>query len=188
MKLLGGLIEIATISETAYPGDTAGDSMVATLSGSADKSETAQIYSQPGFIGKPFKGNKGLRFRIGSVDIVIATINYSVSIPTNYGETKLYSTDEDGEQQASLYLDNEGNLTVNDGEDYAVRYSALETAFNQLKDDFDSLVSLYNAHIHITTATVGSTAVVGTLSATTSQGSSSTADISDAKIEEILVP
>ncbi len=126
MKFFGGIIEISTISETTYPGDTSGDSMVATLSGSASRSETAQVYSQPGFIGKAHQGQKGIRLRIGSVDIIIGTINYNVSNPTNYGETKVYSTDADGEEKAGMNMYNDGLVAIsNESQDMAALMSDL---------------------------------------------------------------
>lgn len=115
MKLLAGIVEISKVSIDQYPGDTSGASMIATLSGSASKSETAQVYEAPGFMGSPSKGTKGVRLRIGSIDIVIGTINYGIDKPTNKGETRIYSTDEDGAKKAEHYLDNQGVHTFNDG-------------------------------------------------------------------------
>jgi hypothetical protein len=112
MKLLGGIIEISTISEGQYPGDTAGDSMIATVGGSADKPETAQIYSQPGFVSKAHKGQKGVRLRLGSIDIIIAAINYKVPNPADYGETKIYSTDEDGAEVAKIVIFPSGKIGI----------------------------------------------------------------------------
>lgn len=121
MKLLGGIIEISTISDKQYPGDTAGDSMVATLAGSASKGETAQIHSQPGLIGKPPKGSKGIRLRIGSIDVIISHINYKITPPENQGETKVYSTDTDGEEQATHELTGLGEHVFNGGTKEAAR-------------------------------------------------------------------
>ena len=69
--------------------------------------------------------------------------------------------------------------------DFMVRFSELETAYNQLKDDHDALVSTFNAHIHITTATVGATPIPGVIAPTTTMEVPSTGDISGAKIDEI---
>jgi len=88
----------------------------------------------------------------------------------------------------STVLIEDGQITFNEGSDYAVRYSELETAYNQLKSDFDTFVSTYNSHIHITTATIGATPTPGVLSPTVSTGSPSTGDITGAKISEIKMP
>lgn len=60
--------------------------------------------------------------------------------------------------------------------DFAVRYSELETAFNQLKSDFDN-------HTHLVPGVTS-----GSFSATATAPTNSTADISGAKIDEIKVP
>jgi len=75
-------------------------------------------------------------------------------------------------------------IHLNGDGDTAVKYSELETAFNQLKDDFDNFVSTYNAHTHTTTATVG-VGPVGVIAPTTSTGSPSTADITPAEEDSI---
>ena len=62
-----------------------------------------------------------------------------------------------------------------------VRFSELETGFNELKDDFNNFIStVYNTHIHPGVLSGGAST-----SPTPSTGSSSSADISAAKIDEI---
>jgi hypothetical protein len=101
------------------------------------------------------------------------------------GETRLFSTDENGALQMWLHLKNDGTAEFFGSDDNFVRYSKLEEAFNELKSDFNSLVQSYNSHIHTTTATISATAVPGVIAPTTATGSSSGADISPAKIEEL---
>lgn len=101
------------------------------------------------------------------------------------GEHRIFSTDDDGVEQIALHLKNNGTAEFGGDSDFMVRFSEMESAFNELKADFNSLVVSYNSHIHITTATVGPTAVPGVIAPTPSSGSQSTADISGAKIEEI---
>lgn len=84
------------------------------------------------------------------------------------------------------------DLTLLEGTDFAVRYNELETAFNQLKSDFDALVTDYNSHTHpaTTTATVGPGPTLGdvTVTPTTTTGSPTTADITPAKCDKINLP
>ena len=91
------------------------------------------------------------------------------------GETRVYSTDKDGVLKASIHLKNDETIEINGNSDNMVRFSELETAFNQLKTDF-------NAHSHITTATVGATPTPGVIAPPTAPSS---ADISGAKIDKI---
>lgn len=79
-----------------------------------------------------------------------------------------------------LKLTSSGIVLYSDA-DNAVRYSALETAYNQLKTDFDNLVTIFNAHVH-PDPTSGSTGITPT------PGTPSTGDITGAKVDEIKVP
>lgn len=107
------------------------------------------------------------------------------NIPQNYdGNTDTNILFEDYNDKANnIKFDRStGELIIYDGEDYAVKYNELETAFNQLKDDFDNFVTLtYNVHQH-------PTAAVGAPSNPSVTGSSSTADVSPAKVEKVRLP
>jgi hypothetical protein len=99
------------------------------------------------------------------------------------GALELYSLDAAGTAKAAkVKLDNDGVVTINDGEDFAVQFSALEAAFNQLKSDLNTLISTYNGHTHVAPAGGGATG------APSAPGVSSSADMSGAKIEGIKVP
>lgn len=94
------------------------------------------------------------------------------------GEHRIYSTDSDGNTVSFVWLKDDGNLQVNGDDDNMVRYSELETAFNQLRSDFNALVTAYNSHIH--TDSTGNPTI-----ATLSQAVASSADISGAKIDNV---
>ncbi len=110
MKLLANIFKITSTKQDAYPGDIEGDSIIATGEASASKGETAQVYGMSGFIANPPAGIKGIRFRIGSLDIIIGALNYNVPLPADPGETKVYSTDADGAETGSMVLKPNGKL------------------------------------------------------------------------------
>ena len=86
------------------------------------------------------------------------------------GELRLYSTDDAGVEKAYIWLKNDENIEIGGDTDFMVRYSALETAFNTLKQEFD-------AHVHPgVTAGAGVTSPIAV---------PSIADISGAKINDI---
>ena len=128
-----------------------------------------------GMDSNPIKGMVALQANTGEMGktAIIGYIN--VNQLAKIGENRLYSTDEGGTEKAYIWLRNDENIEIGGDSDFMVRYSELETAFNQLKQDF-------NTHIHTTTATVGPTAVPGVLTPPTV---TSSADISGAKIEDI---
>jgi hypothetical protein len=180
MKLLGNLVEISSTKIGQYPGDTSGDSIIATLKGSAEKGETAQVQGQTGIIGNPPKGAKGLRIRIGSLDIIISSLNYKVALPANPGETKVYSTDPDGVEKAGTIYRNDGSQEINGENDFAIRFSEMKAAFNELKQDLNDAISTYNSHTHPTPS--------GPSSPPAQLQISSTADMSDAKVDTVKLP
>ena len=100
------------------------------------------------------------------------------------GEKKIYSLDSSNNIQACIRFKNDGTLVLNEGADWAVQYTALKSAFDQLKSDLNTFIGVFNAHVHTSTCTAGGTP---TLVSTTS-GSTSSADMSSAKIEDIQVP
>lgn len=77
----------------------------------------------------------------------------------------------------------DGDIIFNSGSDNAVRFSELKTGFDQLKQDFNNLVTVFNTHLHS-----GVTPGGGVSAITTITGSSSSASINDAKIDNIKVP
>lgn len=88
------------------------------------------------------------------------------------GETRIFSTDENGELKTQIWLKNTGVIEIGGETDWMVRYSALETAFNELQQKWNDFASAY---------VPGSPSVTGA-PATLAQ---STADISSAKIDNI---
>lgn len=96
------------------------------------------------------------------------------------GEYRLFSTDANGVEQSYMWLRADGTIEIKGDDDNMVRFSELEIAFDELKSDFNSLVTAYNAHVH-----PGVTAGGASTAPTPSSGSSSTADVSGAKIDEV---
>lgn len=96
------------------------------------------------------------------------------------GEVRIYSTNESGAMKTYAWLKADGTMEIGGDADHMVRYSELETAFNQLKSDFNDLVTKFNSHVHSGVTTGG-----GSSGPTATPGTSSSADISPAKITEI---
>jgi hypothetical protein len=133
--------------------------------------EVVEFFNVSGEDTAPANGDKiivfdvgGYKFSIGTKDLIVAAVQA--------GEKKLYSQ-ESGAIKAYLYLLKSGILELNGNADFAVRFSDLETAFNQLKSD-------YNAHAHGGVDT-GSGTSGGT-------NTPSTADIAPAKVDTVKLP
>jgi len=93
------------------------------------------------------------------------------------GELRFYSQDSDGNELVYLYLNENGIIELGGNTDFAVKYNELKTAFDQLKSDFNNLVTVYNSHIH--------TAPSGPTSTTPSTGTSSAADMTSSKVDNV---
>jgi len=78
------------------------------------------------------------------------------------------------------------NIQLNGSTDFAIKYTAMKTAFDTLRTDLNNLVTAYNTHIHITTATVGASAVPGIISPTVSTAIPSIADMTSAQNPTVL--
>jgi len=133
------------------------------------------IYGSPGDDSRPMPGdsvvyvennNIGGKSAVGFLD----TENPPVS---GDGERRLYSRDAGSNIVAIIFLKKDGTIQLNSGSDFAVRFTALETAFNELQTKF-------NTHVHggVTTGS-GSTGTTAT---------PSIGDISLSKIDDIRVP
>lgn len=88
------------------------------------------------------------------------------------GEIRLFSTDADGALKIFLWLKADGTIQLGGSSDNLVRYSKLETAFNDLQDKWNAFAATY---------TPGSPSTLGT--PPTAQ--QSTASITEAKITEL---
>lgn len=86
-------------------------------------------------------------------------------------------------ENGSIELTADGNVVNNDGSDWVTQFTAMKSAFDTLKSDLNTFITTYNTHVHSGVMTGG-----GSSGPTPSTGTSSTADMSDAKVETVLVP
>lgn len=100
--------------------------------------------------------------------VVLGYLNTNQSVES--GGFKIFAKDSSGNESIYIYLRPNGQIEFGGNDDFMVRYSALEEAFNELQQQF-------NTHIHPASS--------GTTSPTTSQ---SVADITESKINEFRIP
>ncbi len=91
------------------------------------------------------------------------------------GEKILYSRDSNGNIKGKIYINQNGEIVLNDGTDFAV-------AFNKLKIEFDILNAAFNGHTHIYLP--GPSAPI----ATAAPLPQSTAIIDNTKVEKVRLP
>ena len=118
-------------------------------------------------------------------DLIILAYYDEVAKVAQVGEKRIYSTKE-GSLAANIYLNQEGVIDLNEGEDFAVKFNELKAGFDQLKTDFNSFASSFNTHVHTTTS-LGSptTTPMGGAPPIPVTIPSSTASVDNAKQEKI---
>jgi hypothetical protein len=101
------------------------------------------------------------------------------------GEKRIFSVKSNGSQSQYIWLKNDETIEIGGDEDNLVRYSKLETAFNELKSDHNDLALKWSTFA--STYVPGSPSTVGLPPTLAGQNvNPSTADISPAKIDEIF--
>jgi hypothetical protein len=126
------------------------------------------VYSSTGEMGSP---------------VIIGYLNTNQI--AGIGEKRIFSLKSNGSLSQYIWLKNDGKMEIGGDSDNLVRYSKLETAFNQLKSDHDALAQKWSA---FTASYVpGSPSSVGLPPTLAGQNvNPSTANIGPAKIDEIF--
>lgn len=128
-----------------------------------------------GVDSKPVKNDLAIHANTGNDESTVCLGYIRTSNKTNKGETCIYATDQDGNNRVfELYIKNNGDIHLGGNNDFAVRFNELEEGFNQLRDEFDGHSHTYTPGSNAATTTIGNP--------------SSTASISDAKIDNIRTP
>lgn len=98
------------------------------------------------------------------------------------GEYRTYATDSEGVEVFYTWMKADGTMEIGGDTDNMVRYSKLETAFNELKSDFNAFVTEFNNHTHLYNP--GPSSPVPS-DAPLTPAVETAADITPSKIEEI---
>jgi hypothetical protein len=158
----------------------------------------AQNLFAVGFASSPVKKDRLIVQQIGSFLFAVggSTREIEETLNLSPGERCIFSTDENGAIVQRLYFDTNGVMTLDDGSDHAVRYSILETAFNELKGKFNDLVDVVeqmrsDTEIFAAAYVPGSPAAIGTPPSypyTATTPAQSAADITDAEVSTFKLP
>lgn len=131
-----------------------------------DDVQTVELMTHAGDEASPPNGAQVILVQIGPAWVVALAADDLIPPDIDVGERRVYSQDA-GARKATIYWRTDGQLELNGTGDNAVRFAALETAFNQLKSDFNSHGGHFSGEIPPV---------------------ASTADISGAKVDTIEVP
>lgn len=157
-----------------------GRRIVKILRNGRDDVQTSKQVTPFGFESNPTSNSIGLYTSTATRNRTYVMGYIAENVDTEVGETRIYSTNDDGEIQISFHFKNDGTVEMGGDADNLMRYNELKSAFDELRDDFNSLVNAYNTHVH-PGVTPGNGATV--ITATTATPSS--ADMSASKINEL---
>lgn len=143
---------------------------------SAQKFDISDCVFEPGLYPLVVDGDNG--------KLQSAVKTDRIELRTRSGSTFVAVVDDE-----SIEIETTGNVSINgaetviqNGTDYAVQYTALKSAFDTLKSDFNTFVTtVYNLHNH-------PTAPVGPVSVPSLPGTSSSADMSGSKVNDVRLP
>lgn len=151
---------------------------------------TAQPIFPFGFDSKPVNDLVALYSNTGADGEPVVVGYIYLSDITDIGESRIYSTDSNGNSVFDIILKNDGTCEIGSDADNMVRYRPLASAYNQLKSDHDDTVSKLNAVINLLKTWTflpgdGGAALKTAAIATLIDASNSTGDITGAKIDEV---
>jgi len=147
-----------------------------------DDLQSVELVTGSGEDYNPPNGSKLVVIELGNAYKVAVACDDGIEPAAAIGERRLYSI-SGGAVAAVIWLKADGTVELNGGGGTAVEYSRLKTAFDQLKSDFDTLVGVFNAHVH-----PGVTAGVASTGSTATPGSTSSADMSPAESDTVTLP
>lgn len=142
---------------------------------SPDDIQTVELVTPPGYDANPINGSLVYVMEVGTAYKIAIAVNDGITPDMATGEKRVYSLNDDGAIQAFIKLLKTGIIEINGNADFAVRFTDLETAFNQLKTDF-------NLHTHVYIPGSQSPAPTAVPVPQT------TADMSGAKVDEVKLP
>lgn len=119
----------------------------------AGNNYTAMHSFAPGLEINPAEGENLVIQRMrgsSSFMVTVGGTNQNIAPSTAKGERRLYSVSEDGSEiKAIAKFKNDGTLELNGATDSAVKYAALETAYNELQTQYNKLIGVLNTWVPV---------------------------------------
>lgn len=148
-----------------------------------DDVQSVEWYNPGGVQSKPLKESKVQILQNGAGWKVAVSANDGIDFDEtlNEGDKKIYG----GSVDSTIIMRADGTIEANGKNDNAVRFDELSLAFDELKTDLNDMITTWNT---FAAAYVPGSPVLQGTPPTASTTSSSTADISDAKVETVKLP
>lgn len=151
---------------------------------SSKKFDMSSAFFEPGAYPIMIDGDNGLIVPPVDTDRIAMRnrFNSSFVAVTDTGAVELGAGSAISTPLGTITMDVAGNIEINGSADFAVAYTDLKTAFDTLKNDFNTFVStIYNLHNH-------PTAAVGPVSVPSVIGTTTAADMTAAQVATVKLP
>lgn len=106
--------------------------------------QTVDLFSQAGEDYTPPKDSRVVTLALGEAFKVAVAVNDGQEPQTEEGEREMYSL-AGGERKAKIRLLTDGVVRINDGDDFAVRFSELKKTIDEIRADMNDFQIKYNA-------------------------------------------
>ena len=140
------MIQIIEATNAKTEKNLDGDKSVSMSQGEGLNAHTVQNMCSLGFEFAPADGEKLVIAPINGSDsymVSIAGVNENITPVCLKGERRIYSVSADGQTiKAFAKFKNTGVLELNGNDNFAVLYTELKTAFDQLKTDQNAILNL----------------------------------------------
>ena len=150
----------------------------------SDDIQTVELHRGAGVDLNPPDGSIVSLVQAGNAWQIAATVNDNVTPDDlDEGDYQIYGS-ASGSKTSKVHCETGGDVVLNDGTDWAVQYTALKSAFDDLKADLNTLITIYNAHVHVI---IGVPPNTGVPIALYTPPTGSVADMSGAKVASVRV-
>lgn len=160
-----------------------GERLIKSIGFGASDVQTSDQIASHGIDSNPIKGLIAIKAgtSIAGETVVLGYINPDQIAES--GEIHLFATDSDGVEKFRIKVKNDGTCEIGGDARNAAGFQELQMGHDELRDDHNTLVTLFNAHVH-----PGVTPGPGATLVTLTLASPSTASIDGAIVNEVKFP
>ena len=180
-------LETGEVGNTSVKANRDGDNdvrMMACEVSSPGDVQSVQLVSIGGMDFHPLPGARVMVAQVGNAWKMAIVLEDGVTPTAAAGEKFIYSQDSGGAISALVKLRNTGDVEINGDADWAVAYTDLKMAFDQLKSDHDTHVHLAGPPLGAVLDSVGGPCTGPTAPPTAGPS----ADMSPAKVSTVKLP
>jgi hypothetical protein len=179
-------MEVGEIIRTEIAKNRDGDKDVLLLHVSVSEEEdirTVELMNLSGDDTHPLVGARVLFDEAAEAWSVALSVDDLTVPQVEAGEREIYSL-SGTTKKAKVKLVKDGTIKLNDGTDWAVQFTALQLAFEQLKAELNAHILNFNTHVHSPTP-VG---IPPMIPPPPVPSVSAVADMSGAKVDTVRIP